>query len=590
MTKSRSTSDAVRDIRGTNHLPVTATASHNVRVFVAKERGGTWDREIYRAEVDYIASKGLKQVRLFWSPYAYFIDKAAFARHVREAAEILAEAGLEVMLVCTDALTASAAVEDNPFLLPWYDLLGVFGSRSYDPARDANDGLMNGRDGLLDRVIARDRAAFDALYPRAERGYSFGGWVGFPDPTYVCAYEMPSYPAVPLGHEELWRGYVEALDLVIGTFQEAGVLHSLDLQNEPTVTLAWAPIVALLTEKGAYSGDGGLPSDATQYTPIAERRLARMLRWIQAYAGERWPDVPTTIGAVDLPSILYVHAALEVPVTSFFSFHSYGNGRYQEPAIVEFRDLVAANRPEWSAIPLCCSEYGRWEQGEDMLPFALHTFEKLGVGALLWDILEWPGFGGAFDARHVPGGAPPPGSAFPVTGLVRSKLFDGVHVIEERRSDLLPELERWARREALEPPVWWQVCRLGPREFGICDPRTGDLLPESSELRVLWRWTAVPRGSVPPFTESSPAWRAQKPFTDFRCLGSWLDVPHTLEVHGRAVVTLPQEVLDALPPDCDLVLQPSFGRPRYALDAWSRLQWYEVGYFCVSNDGTGVDL
>ena len=89
---------------------------------------------------------------------------------------------------------------------------------------------------------------------------------------------------------------------------------------------------------------------------------------------------------------------------------------------------------------------------------------------------------------------------------------------------------------------------------------------------------------------SSPAWRAQKPFTDFRCLGSWLYVPHTLEVHGRAVVTLPQEVLDALPPDCDLVLQPSFGRPRYALDAWSRLQWYEVGYFCVSNDGTGVDL
>jgi hypothetical protein len=177
-----------RDIRGTNHLPVTATGSHNFRVFLAQTRGGTWDPAIYRSELKYVASKGLKQLRLFWSPYAYFVDKAAFALNVRDAAEMVRDAGLEVMLVCTDAVTASAALSENPFLHPWYDLLGTHGTRCWHPEQTENPRLMNGENGLLDRVVARDRSAFEEIYPRAEKGFTFGGWFGCPDPTYVCAY------------------------------------------------------------------------------------------------------------------------------------------------------------------------------------------------------------------------------------------------------------------------------------------------------------------------------------------------------------------------------------------------------------------
>src|SRR5262245_49638854 len=122
-----------RDIRGSNHLPVTATASHNFRVFVSRKRGGTWDPEIYRREIAYLAARGVKELRLFWSPYGYFAHKTDFGSNLREAAEILRDAGLRVMLVCTDAVSASARLFAEPYLHPWYDLLGVYGARSWDP-------------------------------------------------------------------------------------------------------------------------------------------------------------------------------------------------------------------------------------------------------------------------------------------------------------------------------------------------------------------------------------------------------------------------------------------------------------------------
>lgn len=578
----------IQDLRGSNHMPVVARGSHNFRIFLSQARGGSWDETIYRTELDYLKSIGIRQLRMFWSPLAYFVHKAEFAANVARAAEIIADVGLEVQLVLGDMVSASYTYTANPLLHPWYDHLGPIGTHSWNPANATNPGLMNGTDGLLDYHVSNDAALFAGQFPNAVDGYRSGGWMSCPDPLYTCAYSMPAYPAVPTGHESLWAGYVAAMEIVVGALQNEGVLHSLDLINEPTFTLGFAALVAAASAPyNFFSPNGGLPSSG--YENEAAKRCARMMVWFQQLAAAKWPDVPTTFGHINTSDLLVAHTwgenpnvGVSVPPTTFWSYHSYGNGRYQKGAIDQFRTTLAENRPEWLEIPLSCNEYGRWEQGEDMLPFMLHTCERERVGLIVWDIFEWPNFGGGWSASHPPNDAPPVGNAYPTTGIVRSRIVNGEHVIQERRGDLLPAVREWCSLEPTTRPVWWRTKRIGKLSFQIADEVTGNPLPFSPSLFVHWRWAIVASGTIPHFDENNTAWRTIAPFHDYRCLGSWLDVPDAQVVQGHASESLPVEILTAVKPGQDLIIQPAFGRPDYNITEWASLTWNEVGYLRLS--------
>ena len=611
-----------RDIRGTNHTPCNANMRHNMQTFVNTARGGSWDEDVFRKEIEAIAAVGFNCVRLFWSPIAYAVHNAEFVANVNKAAEILAENGIMAMPVLMDSFSASHTYlgttlpNQGPQMGPLYWVMTEkteFDTEDYrwDPTASENPVLLNGTDGLLDLHFEQNEENFDSIYPNKEADFVGGGWLGTPDPLYVMVHEPATYPADPNGDTDLWAMIKQAIRELLDALQSNGVLHSVDLCNEPQ---QWWTGARVWTYD--YSGN--------PYRHIAQefpnkldvlwneahclKKCIAMMEWMNNFILDEYPGVLRTIGHVDPGSFGDWHEAFLAWVgapesfrpgqffeVDYISWHNYGFAPESGGSLIATRTYVdvtlAPAYPGNVGVDFVINEFGRYDGGfETMMPWYLWRLLENNAGGFMWDILEFPSFGNDQRGENIPDGTDLPsgeGYAFPGTGLMRSKIRNGQHVIVTRTPRTVELIKTWCNGTMVEPP-WHEIRQTGHLQFEIFD---GTLSPEDQvpeyapDKRAYWRYAYLDPETLPDDPKSDISWLVDDGlFSYFNCAGLFLDLPGTSKVDGYCNHVFGIELLDAWPEGKVLVLQAIFGEQEYDLAKWEKLEYYTTTYLTLTKE------
>jgi hypothetical protein len=400
-------------------------------------------------------------------------------------------------------------------------------------------------------------------------------------------FPMPAYPAVPAGHEAFWAGIIAALEAAVEAFQTRGILHSLDVINEPEIardTIDFAALGISPHPQVAAEFWSNVSQDAFTRSIEKELRYKALVEWALAAAADIAPGVPRTVGHVGpfWPSSVYKSlpaGGYGVPAPEFISGHSYGHGRYVRE---ELEGSIAANQavPEIASKDFVYTEFYRCEPGDTHLLDYLYELQEHGVGAVVWDLIAWPNFGGDQQADYPPNGAPDD-AAYPTTGIARSYDVDGAPQVFVRRPDLVAPVRNWAGGLRVEAPRRWGIRRAGRLTFSLWETTYDNPLAADSQLVAYWRWAYMPRASVP--STASAAWMTTAPWNYFLAAGAWLDIPGGETVFGSPHFVHPNEAEAAarFAAGDVLVVQALFGRRPYNLLEWEQLQHETTDFLVV---------
>lgn len=517
-------------VRGTNFIPCKPHYTHNFRGFLS-EPLGHWNSAYCFREAEYLAGVGVRHVRLFQSPWGYFINSTQHVENLGQCADILKSFGIGILLSLFDGVhTAKANVETNGYKKqPWYDKYGATGANSWDPTSPTNPSLLNGTDGIFDEYIAKDAAA--TSYLTGYKGLPLGGgWVGFPGPLYMSLFDIGTYPNSVPGHEEMWDRMKSYITDTITVCETAGILDGVDCFNEPEIGRGSAYTPSEATGYAVLFGGtqpelqaeykhllnldpGDLPGITSLVTNI--NRWAAFVKWSLDAVAALKPGVQRTVGHVSLDDVVLLYGDapyLALTPPEVISSHSYGFGHYFG-SLDDIRDVLDAHSG-LNGKPYSLNEFHRKENGDYHALSSLHYLSRNNLNGYIWEVIGTGTFsqdtGTAWAAGSITPpedqDVPPVGLSFPTTGFAFSAEIDGTHQITESRTAILQGVRAWFLGESTEEvsPLPQRLRpTLRPGRYALLEDQDGRPWQNPVGWRVVWRLLVADTSSLLPNPRSS---------------------------------------------------------------------------------------
>lgn len=494
---------------GTNYLVCNARASHNYYAFLSYPTG-TYDADIVETELDFFSGLNIKHLRIFQSPYGYFANKENWTGNLADFTQKCFDRDIKFQLEMFDGV-ALGRINVDFLLNPSLEVVGPVATGKWDPLAATNPYLINGEaTGVLDALADYDRASHTGA-PQPD-GFTYGGWMDSPGGFYLGTRDYPEYPAHP---EEpvgvgFWSGLIDYVDSTICavTGTASGVLHSVDIMNEPEVTFEYWQFSHDPVNYPEYYAlfDESMPNSLEANTT----RNRGFLFWWMDYIQNEKPTVPITVGCV---SVSYATNWAQAQDASgkyldIITAHDYSHGKALGSIAAGLNYVgYVVNRPA------CLSEFFRNSSTDESILWAAYNLQRRGVMGYMWEILETPAFGAVVETVQDWGNSnPPEASAYPDCGLARS-MFTGDdiltvdHGIIDRRPDITSVLSSWFAKDTFNEPEYYtlsgdyKVENGSNATFTILD-NTGAQLSVGANDILHVRYMSTPLGSY-----ASPIWK-----------------------------------------------------------------------------------